>query len=72
MASLIAHKASRNNVTPPIPSPILPGMQMLGSALELPSLTKSNTVKASEVLDGTSPHREVAVIAATTLAFEGS
>lgn len=71
MPSLIAHKTSRNNVTPPIPSPILPGKQMLSSALELPSLTKSNIVKASEVLDGASPHRKVAVIAATTLAFEG-
>jgi hypothetical protein len=44
---------------------------MLSSALELPSLTKGDSMKASELLDGASPHRKVAVIAATTLAFEG-
>lgn len=69
--SLIAHKTSRNNIAPPITSPILPSKQMLSSALKLPGLTKSDAVKASKVLDGASPHREVAVIAATTLAFEG-
>lgn len=69
---LIAQKTSCNDVAPTIPSPILPGKQMLSSALELPGLTKSDAVQASKVLDGTSPHREVAVIAATTLAFEGS
>ena len=69
---LIAQKTSRNDVAPTIPSPILPGKQMLSSALELPGLTKSDAVQASKVLDGTSPHWKVAVIAATTLAFEGS
>lgn len=68
---LIAYKASRNNIATLIPSPILPSKQMLSSALKLPGLTKSDAMKASEVLDGTSPHRKVAVIAATTLAFEG-
>lgn len=68
---LIAHKTSRDNVAPPIPAPILPGMQMLSSALKLPSLTQGNTVKASEVLDRATPHRKVAVKTATTLALEG-
>jgi len=72
VASLITHPTSCNNITPSIPSPILPSEQMLSSALKLPSLTKSNTVKASEVFDGALPHWEVAVIAAPTLAFEGS
>ena len=71
MTPLIAHKTSSNDVAPPIPSPILPGKQMLCSALELPSLTKSDAVKASELLDGASPHWKVAVIATTTLALEG-
>ena len=71
MSSLIAHKTSRNNVTPPIPSPLLPGKQMLSSALELPGLAKCDAVKASELLDGASPHWKVAVIATTTLALEG-
>lgn len=72
VAPLIAHKASRNDVAPTIPSPILPGKQMLSSALELPGLTKSDAVQASKVFDRALPHWEVAVIAATTLAFEGS
>ena len=71
MTPLIAHKTSGNDIAPPIPSPILPGKQMLSSALELPGLAKGDAMKASELLDGASPHREVAVIAATTLAFEG-
>lgn len=45
---------------------------MFSSALKLPGLTKGDAVKTSEVFDGASPHREVAVIAATTLVFEGS
>jgi hypothetical protein len=45
---------------------------MFSSALKLPDLTKGYAMKASELLDGASPHRKVAVIAATTLAFEGS
>ena len=71
MTALITHPASRNNISTPIPSPILPSAQMLSSALKLPGLTKGDAVKASEMLDGASPHRKVAVIAATTLAFEG-
>lgn len=71
MASLIAHKTSSNDVAPPIPSPILPGKQMLCSTLELSGLAKCDAVQASKVLDGATPHRKVAVIAATTLAFEG-
>lgn len=72
VAALIAHKASRNDVAPTIPSPILPGKQMLSSALELPGLSKSDAVQASKVLDGAAPHWGVAVIAKTALAFEGS
>ena len=68
---LIAHKTSSNDVAPPIPSPILPGKQMLCSTLELSGLAKCDAVQASKVLDGATPHRKVAVIAATTLAFEG-
>lgn len=68
---LIAHKTSGNDVAPPIPSPILPSKQMLSSTLKLPGLTKGDAMKASELLDGASPHRKVAVIAATTLTFEG-
>lgn len=45
---------------------------MLSSALKLPGLTKGDVMKASELLDGASPHRKVAVIATTTLALEGS
>lgn len=71
MAPLVANKTSRNDVVPPIPSSILPGKQMLCSALELPSLTKSDAVKASKLLDRASPHRKITVITATTLAFEG-
>lgn len=69
--SLVTHKASRNNIATLIPSPILPSKQMLSSALKLPGLTKGDAMKASELLDGASPHRKVAVIAATTLALEG-
>ena len=68
---LIAHKTSGNDIAPPIPSPILPGKQMLSSALELPGLAKCDAVQARELIDGASPHRKVAVIAATTLALEG-
>lgn len=72
VASLIAHKASRNDVAPTIASPILSSKQMLSSALQLSGLAKGDAVQASKVLDGAPPHREVAVVAATTLAFEGS
>jgi len=72
VAPLIAHKTSGNDIATPIPSPILPGKQMLCSALELSGLARCDAVKANKVFDGTPPHREVAVVAAATLAFEGS
>jgi hypothetical protein len=44
---------------------------MLSSALKLPGLTTGEAMKARELFDGASPHRKVAVKAATTLALEG-
>ena len=71
MTPLVANNTSCNDVVPPIPSSILPSKQMFSSALKLPGLAKGDAIKASELLDGVTPHREVTVIAATTLAFKG-
>ena len=71
MTPLVANKTSRNDVVPPIPSSILPSKQMFSRTLKLPGLTKGEAMKASELFDGASPHRKVAVKAATTLALEG-
>lgn len=68
---LIAHKTSGNDIVPRIPSPILPSKQMLSSTLKLSGLPKGDAMKASELLYRTTPHRKVAVKAATTLALEG-
>jgi hypothetical protein len=45
---------------------------MLGCALEVPSLPKGKAMEADEGLRSIAPHLEATVIAAATLAIEGS
>jgi hypothetical protein len=72
MTALIAQQTCGSNVGLGISPPILLGDQMLGCALEVPSISKGEAIKSGKGLRSIAPHLEAAVIAAATLAIEGS
>jgi hypothetical protein len=72
MTALIAQQAGGSNVGLGISPSILLGDQMLGGALEVPSLAKGKAMELGEGFRGITPHLKTAVIAAATLAIEGS
>jgi hypothetical protein len=72
VTALIAHPAGGSNVGLGIFPAILPGGQMFGCALEVPNMAKGKAVELGEGLRSIAPHLKAAVIAAATLAIEGS
>ena len=72
MTALIAQQAGCGNVGLGISPAILPGDQMLGCTLEVPSMTKGKAVEVGEGNRILAPHMKATVIAAAALAIEGS
>lgn len=71
MARLIAKEAGRSNVAFFVLAPVLPGNQVLGSALKPSGLAGGYSVLRGKCQGIRRPHREVAVIAKAILAAKG-